>query len=105
MIWWFKAKVANCLKHSLFVRRPGGDDAFADRERFDLLILQGPDERQRWFLGDHALVSRPRIEDDRSVLGNHAIKQVETVKVSKFAPGDQDYSSSCFLQALERIID
>jgi hypothetical protein len=45
------------------------------------------------------------VEDDRSVLSDHTIKQVETVKVSKFAPGDQDYSSSCFLHALERIID
>ena len=62
------------------MRRPSSDDRSPDRDRFDFSFHQLLDQAKWWGRRNHALVLRGWIVDDRAVLGDDEIEDLQLRK-------------------------
>lgn len=85
-------RLADGLEHGGLVRLPGRDDCVADGERIDATCLEALDERRWRCRPERRLLARLGTVEQRAVLGDDPIEQVEARKrvleVGELAAGD-----------------
>ena len=100
-----ETEIANHIQHDGLVGLPGRHDHVADGQRGDISCAERVDEGcRRRFAQDLELTISRRI-NDRPVLADHTVEQIETLEDSEdvfdFAAGHQDEPASGLLHGLQ----